>query len=62
MFTLRFDLRAPDRAGSAADLCAVAIEMCAWAQTRGPVLNIVSEHHGTGDGHLPALPAGRAHD
>jgi alkanesulfonate monooxygenase SsuD/methylene tetrahydromethanopterin reductase-like flavin-dependent oxidoreductase (luciferase family) len=54
MFTLRFDLRAPDWAGSAADLYAAAIEMCAWAETRGGVLAILSEHHGTDDGHLPA--------
>jgi alkanesulfonate monooxygenase SsuD/methylene tetrahydromethanopterin reductase-like flavin-dependent oxidoreductase (luciferase family) len=54
MFTLRFDLRTPDWAGSAADLYAAAIEMCAWAETRGAVLAILSEHHGTEDGHLPA--------
>ena len=37
MFTLRFDMRAPDWAGPAADLYAAAIDMCAWAETRGAV-------------------------
>ncbi|KKC06196.1 LLM class flavin-dependent oxidoreductase [Mycobacterium nebraskense] len=54
MFTLRFDMRAPDWAGPAADLYAAAIDMCAWAETRGAVLAVLSEHHGAEDGHLPA--------
>ena len=54
MFTLRFDMRAPAWAGPAADLYAAAIEMCAWAETRGAVLAVLSEHHGADDGHLPA--------
>jgi hypothetical protein len=35
MFTLRFDMRAPSWAAPAADLYAAAIDMCAWAETRG---------------------------
>src|SRR5262245_34996042 len=54
MFTLRFDMRAPTWAGPAADLYAAAIDMCAWAETRGAVLAVLSEHHGTDDGDLPA--------
>jgi len=54
MFTLRFDMRVPSWAGPAADLYAAAIDMCAWAETRGAVLAVLSEHHGTDDGHLPA--------
>lgn len=53
MFTLRFDMRVPAWAGPAADLYAAAIEMCAWAETRGGVLAVLSEHHGADDGHLP---------
>src|ERR1700722_3965621 len=53
MFTLRFDMRAPTWAGPAADLYAAAIDMCAWAETRGAVLAVLSEHHGADDGHLP---------
>src|SRR5262249_12472514 len=54
MFTLRFDMRAPDWAGPAADRYGAAIDMCAWAETRGAVLAVLSEHHGAADGHLPA--------
>src|SRR6201987_2406491 len=54
MFTLRFDMRAPDWAAPATDLYAAAIDMCAWAETRGAVLAVLSEHHGADDGHLPA--------
>ncbi len=53
MFTLRFDMRAPDWAAPAADLYAAAIDMCAWAETRGAILTVLSEHHGAEDGHLP---------
>lgn len=53
MFTLRFDMRAPTWAGPAADLYAAAIDMCAWAETRGAALAVLSEHHGADDGHLP---------
>jgi alkanesulfonate monooxygenase SsuD/methylene tetrahydromethanopterin reductase-like flavin-dependent oxidoreductase (luciferase family) len=28
--------------------------MCEWAETRGAVIAVLSEHHGTDDGHLPA--------
>ncbi len=54
MFTLRFDMRAPDWGAPAADLYAAAIDMCGWAETRGAVLAVLSEHHGADDGHLPA--------
>jgi alkanesulfonate monooxygenase SsuD/methylene tetrahydromethanopterin reductase-like flavin-dependent oxidoreductase (luciferase family) len=54
MFTLRFDMRAPSWAGPAGDLYAAAIDMCAWAETRGAVLAVLSEHHSAEDGHLPA--------
>lgn len=53
MFTLRFDMRAPEWGPPAADLYAAAIEMCAWAETRGAIVAVLSEHHGADDGHLP---------
>jgi alkanesulfonate monooxygenase SsuD/methylene tetrahydromethanopterin reductase-like flavin-dependent oxidoreductase (luciferase family) len=53
MLTLRFDMRAPDWGAPPADLYAAAIDMCAWAETRGAILAVLSEHHGTEDGHLP---------
>lgn len=46
-------MRAPDWAAPAADLYAAAIDMCGWAETRGAVLALLSEHHGADDGHLP---------
>lgn len=52
VFTLRFDMRLSD--GPATDLYAAAVDMCAWAETRGAVIAVLSEHHGTDDGHLPA--------
>lgn len=54
MFTLRFDMRAPGGAASTADLYAAAVDMCAWAEMRGAVVAVLSEHHGTDDGHLAA--------
>jgi alkanesulfonate monooxygenase SsuD/methylene tetrahydromethanopterin reductase-like flavin-dependent oxidoreductase (luciferase family) len=54
MFTLRFDMRAPESGAPAADLYAAAIEMCSWAETRGAAIAVLSEHHATEDGHLPA--------
>jgi alkanesulfonate monooxygenase SsuD/methylene tetrahydromethanopterin reductase-like flavin-dependent oxidoreductase (luciferase family) len=54
MFTLRFDMRAPAAGASATELYAAAIDMCSWAETRGALITVLSEHHGTDDGHLPA--------
>jgi alkanesulfonate monooxygenase SsuD/methylene tetrahydromethanopterin reductase-like flavin-dependent oxidoreductase (luciferase family) len=53
MFTLRFDMRAPDWGAPTTDLYAAAVDMCAWAETRGAILAVLSEHHGADDGHLP---------
>jgi alkanesulfonate monooxygenase SsuD/methylene tetrahydromethanopterin reductase-like flavin-dependent oxidoreductase (luciferase family) len=54
MFTLRFDMRAPAWGAPAADLYAAAIDMCVWAETRGAIVAVLSEHHGADDGHLPS--------
>lgn len=54
MFTLRFDMRAPAKGAPTAELYAAAVQMCEWAETRGAVVAVLSEHHGTEDGHLPA--------
>jgi alkanesulfonate monooxygenase SsuD/methylene tetrahydromethanopterin reductase-like flavin-dependent oxidoreductase (luciferase family) len=53
MFTIRFDMRVPAWAGPAGGHYAAAIDMCAWAETRGAVIAVLSEHHGTEDRHLP---------
>ncbi|QEN13765.1 LLM class flavin-dependent oxidoreductase [Mycolicibacterium sp. ELW1] len=54
MFTLRFDMRAPRGSAAPTDLYAAAVDMCEWAEDRGAVIAVLSEHHGTDDGHLPA--------
>lgn len=51
---LRFDMRAPATGAPTRELYAAAIEMCAWSESRGAVLAVLSEHHGTEDNHLPA--------
>lgn len=37
-----------------ADLYAATLDMCAWAETRGGVAAVVSQHHGVDDGYLPS--------
>lgn len=54
MFTLRFDMRAPTSGAPRGELYAAAIEMCSWAESRGAMAAVLSEHHGTEDGHLPS--------
>ncbi|RAV10388.1 LLM class flavin-dependent oxidoreductase [Mycolicibacterium sp. GF69] len=54
MFTLRFDMRAPAGGAPAPELYAAAVQMCEWAEKRGAVIAVLSEHHATDDGHLPA--------
>ncbi len=54
MLTLRFDMRAPGSGAPVSDLYAAAIEMAAWAESRGGVQVVLSEHHATDDGHLPS--------
>ena len=54
MFTLRFDMRAPATGAPTTDLYDAAIDMCSWAENRGAALAVLSEHHGTEDGHLAA--------
>jgi alkanesulfonate monooxygenase SsuD/methylene tetrahydromethanopterin reductase-like flavin-dependent oxidoreductase (luciferase family) len=52
---MRFAMRSADPDPDArADLYAAAIEMCAWAETRGCVGAIVSQHHAAADGYLPS--------
>lgn len=54
MFTLRFDMRAPQPGAAPAELYTTALEMAAWAEQRGCVSVLVSEHHGASDGYLPS--------
>jgi alkanesulfonate monooxygenase SsuD/methylene tetrahydromethanopterin reductase-like flavin-dependent oxidoreductase (luciferase family) len=54
VYTLRFDMRLKDGPGSGPDLYAAAIEMAAFAEKNGGAAVIVSEHHASPDGYLPA--------
>ncbi len=55
MFRMRFDMRAPGKApAEVADLYRAAVEMAAWADGRGCEAIVLSEHHATDDGYLPA--------
>ena len=54
MFTIRFDMRAPSSGAPTSDLYAAAIDMCAFAETRGAIVAVLSEHHGAEDNHLPS--------
>lgn len=54
MFTMRFDQRAPAEGAPIADLYAAALEMVAWGESEGCMAAVVSEHHASPDGYLPA--------
>jgi alkanesulfonate monooxygenase SsuD/methylene tetrahydromethanopterin reductase-like flavin-dependent oxidoreductase (luciferase family) len=54
MFTLRFDMRLRDGSASAAALYRAALEMAAWGEQHGAALAMISEHHASSDGYLPA--------
>ena len=55
MFMMRFDMRAPGRdAAERAALYRAAIDMAAYADTRGCVSIAISEHHASADGYLPS--------
>lgn len=55
LFSLRFDFRNPDIAGTAmADRYAAALDMAEWADRLGCMSIAVSEHHGSPDGYLPS--------
>ena len=54
MFTLRFDMRAPATGAPVTELYSAAVDMCEWTESRGAVVAVLSEHHATEDGHLPA--------
>ena len=54
MFTMRFDMRAPEFGAPRADLYRAALEMSEWAEGKGCVSIQVCEHHRSKDGYLPA--------
>ncbi len=54
MFTLRFDMRAPETGAPAAELYRAALDMVEWSETRGALMAVVCEHHSSSDGYLPS--------
>jgi alkanesulfonate monooxygenase SsuD/methylene tetrahydromethanopterin reductase-like flavin-dependent oxidoreductase (luciferase family) len=54
VFTMRFDMRAPETGAPAADLYSAALEMFGWSESRGCLSVLLCEHHGASDGYLPA--------
>lgn len=54
MFTMRFDMRAPEGGVAASALYAAALEMAEWGERNGCMAVQVSEHHASSDGYLPA--------
>ena len=54
MFALRFDMRLRDGDASAPALYRAAIEMAEWGERNGAAIAMVSEHHASSDGYLPA--------
>jgi alkanesulfonate monooxygenase SsuD/methylene tetrahydromethanopterin reductase-like flavin-dependent oxidoreductase (luciferase family) len=54
MFHMRFDMRAPANGAPAKDLYQAALEICAWAESRGALIVTICEHHASPDGYLPS--------
>jgi len=54
VYTLRFDMRAPDWGAPRPALYAAVPEMCAYAETHGGLAGVFCEHHGSADGYLPS--------
>jgi alkanesulfonate monooxygenase SsuD/methylene tetrahydromethanopterin reductase-like flavin-dependent oxidoreductase (luciferase family) len=54
MFTMRFDMRAPGGVDTMPALYEAAIDMAEWAEGRGGVACLISEHHASPDGYLPS--------
>jgi alkanesulfonate monooxygenase SsuD/methylene tetrahydromethanopterin reductase-like flavin-dependent oxidoreductase (luciferase family) len=54
MFSLRFDMRAPAFGAPIGELYRAALEMSEWAEQNGAITLVVSEHHSSSDGYLPA--------
>ncbi len=55
MFMMRFAMRAAtSQPNERADLYAATIEMCAWAESKGCVAAVLSQHHAVEDGYLPS--------
>ena len=54
MYTLRFDMRAPEIGAPTVELYSAATDMCEWAESHGALAAVLCEHHGAHDGYLPS--------
>jgi alkanesulfonate monooxygenase SsuD/methylene tetrahydromethanopterin reductase-like flavin-dependent oxidoreductase (luciferase family) len=54
VFLMRFDMRAPAGGAPAPELYAAALDMAAWAESRGCLSAVVCEHHAVEGGYLPS--------
>jgi alkanesulfonate monooxygenase SsuD/methylene tetrahydromethanopterin reductase-like flavin-dependent oxidoreductase (luciferase family) len=54
MFVMRFDMRAPAFGAPTTELYPAALEMAAWAESRGALMTVICEHHTMADGYLPS--------
>ena len=54
MFTLRFDMRAPDFGAPTTELYATALDIAEWGENNGCISAVLCEHHASEDGYLPA--------
>jgi alkanesulfonate monooxygenase SsuD/methylene tetrahydromethanopterin reductase-like flavin-dependent oxidoreductase (luciferase family) len=55
MYTMRFAMRsATANPSERADLYRTALDMCEWAETRGCLGAVLSQHHRVPDGYLPS--------
>ncbi len=55
MFLMRFGMRsATTDPGARADMYRAALDMVEWAETRGCLSAVVSQHHASDDGYLPS--------
>ena len=54
MYVMRFDMRAPTMGAPAAELYSAALDMAEFADTRGALATVISEHHTQADGYIPS--------
>ena len=54
MFLMRFDMRSAAGPAARPDLYNAAVEMSAWAEDKGCLAVVLSEHHTSSDGYVPS--------
>ena len=62
MYSMRFDMRAPDFGASPVELYEAAVDMCEWAETRGCLAAVICEHHSSPMSSAGCSPSGISAD